>query len=131
MRVLRRAPVPLALAAAVLFAALGVADGLSASAATSHVRGPGFIAARAEWRLAPYVRGSATQGIPIEHAWGDLSLGAGMSIDHDTAGYPTAMRGLKELLTLPDAMPTAAQSARWTTLIHELDSFFGTPGLPG
>ncbi len=131
MRVLRRASVPLVVTAAVLFAVCGVVDGLSANAAASRVRGPGFITARAEWRFAPNVQGSAGQGVPIEHAWEDLSLGAGMSIDHDTAGYPNAMRELKELLKLPDAMPTPAQSAKWTGLTHELDSFFATPGLPG
>ena len=97
----------------------------------SHVRGPGFVAARAEWRFAPYVLGSAQQGVPIEHAWSDLSLGADTSVDVDTAGYPVAMRELKQLLKLPDAMPTPAQSAKWTRLTVELDGFFGTPGLRG
>jgi hypothetical protein len=124
------------LAAAALFGACGVAYGLSAQvvtsrAASAHVRGPGFDAARAEWRFAPYVLGSANQGVPIEHAWSDLSLGAGTSVDHDTAGYPAAMRELKELLKLPDAMPTPAQSAKWTRLTVALDGFFATPGLHG
>jgi hypothetical protein len=136
MRVLRRASIPLAVAAAGLFAACGVAYGLSAHvveshAASAHDRGPGFDAARAEWRFAPYVLGSAKQGVPIEHAWSDLSLGASTSVDHDTAGYTAATRELKELLKLPDAMPTPAQSAKWTKLTDELDVFFGTPGLHG
>ena len=85
--------------------------------------------ARAEWLFAPDVSGSADQGIPVEHAIDDLRL-AGLT-GESTVGFPSAIRYLKNLLTLPDAMPTAAERAEYQRDDNALDTFFHTPNLWG
>jgi hypothetical protein len=88
-----------------------------------------FAAARAEWLFAPNVSGSAEQGIPFQNAINDLGLAA--RTGESTAGVTTAIGELKALLTLPDAMPTAAQRAEYQRDYTALDTFFKTPDLWG
>jgi len=99
--------------------------------------GPGFAAARAEWRLAPSVAGSAGQGIPLGNAIIDLQigecdpLGGPCLVDHATAKYGRALQELHTLENLPDAMQTPAERRTWNRTVRALDRFFGTPGLVG
>jgi hypothetical protein len=89
----------------------------------------GFTAALAEWRLAPSRISSAFQGLPLERAIQDLELGA--HVDGNPGQYGAAIRELKAMLQLPDAMDSMAQAREWSMLTAELDRFFGTPRLPG
>jgi hypothetical protein len=98
-------------------------------ATASCVDRPAFTAARAEWLLAPYVAGSADQGIPVQHAIDDLRLAA--FTGESPIGYASAIRHLRNLLTLPDAMVTPAERAQYQRDDKALDAFFHTPNLLG
>jgi hypothetical protein len=87
----------------------------------------GLDAARAQWKKGA-TASSATEGAYWDKAAADLT--AGQATDPgDTSFYPSAVKDLKQLISLPDAQQTATQNAEFTSDVKTLDTFFQTPGL--
>jgi hypothetical protein len=73
------------------------------------------------------VAGSVQQNVPFVKAIADLT--SGLKTDRNTTGYATAIRYLKNLMTIPDAFVTPAEDAEALADEKALDSFFRTPNL--
>jgi hypothetical protein len=106
---------------------LGPAPNYGISPPSTTPSGPGFDAAKQEWIGSPSVAASADQNVPILQAIADLQ--SGLTTDHNTSGYSTAIAELQNLTTLPDAMDTPAQDAEGSADDTALDTFFDTPNL--
>jgi hypothetical protein len=96
-----------------------------------------FNAARASWRAAPLVFGSAAQGYPLESARGYLALGIDRfatsmgQTSQSPRGWTKAQKELTLLMNTPDTDVRGATAAHAEAAIRWLDAFFGTPGLFG